>query len=315
MEDLGRFTIVDGGRGDTLLQFLEDQAIYCIDTVIASHADADHFGGISLLLSDDKFRVNRVFLNPDARESDLWLDFVSAMIGAKKRGTEFHLELTLENPGHLVFDSIRLEVLYPPQEFAYRTSEGYNPEGGRLTSNSMSAVVRVCAGDLPKLLLAGDIDQRALDHLINSAIDLEADVLVFPHHGGLPGRSSDPEAFAKSLGSEVGAQLVIFSIGRGSHNTPRPQIVDGVLSSLSGAHIACTQLSRNCADELPSDINAIHKQVSQGWTSNACCAGNIEISLDDELTYSPDRERHIEFIRRFAPNALCRAHGGVTSRV
>ena len=313
VEEPGHVSIVDGGRRNTLLQFLEDQGIYCIDTVIVSHADADHFGGISLLLSDDKFRVSRVFLNPDVRATDLWDDFVSVMRDAKKRGTEFNLELTDENPGHLVFDKIRLEVLFPPQEFAYRTSEGFNPGGGRLTPNSMSAVVRVCSGDLPRLLLAGDIDQPALDHLINSDVDIEADVLVFPHHGGLPGRTADPEAFAKSLGSRVRAQLVIFSIGRGNYNTPRPEIVSGVLAALSDAHIACTQLSTHCADELPPDSNDLHAQVSRGLTRNACCAGTLEISLDDEFTYSPDRERHIEFVRRFAPTALCRAQIGLTS--
>ena len=305
VEGSGHVSIVDGGRGDTLLQFLEDQGIDRVDTVIVSHADADHIGGISLLLSDDRYQVSRVFLNPDARDTELWNDFVSEMNYAKERGTKFSLELTDENPGEIYFEEIRLEVLFPAQDLAIRTSKGATSEGSHLTPNAMSAVVRVWAGDSPRLLLTGDMDQTALSYFIDSDIDLKADVLVFPHHGGLP-RRGDPEAFAETLRSQVKPEVVIFSIGRGSYNTPRPEIVSGVLNAADRPHIACTQLSTRCASELPPNRNAIHAQSSRGWIRNACCAGTLGISLDDEFTFSPDRARHTEFVSRFAATALCR---------
>ena len=312
VEEPGHVSVIDGGNGDTLLRLLEDLGIDYVDTVIVSHADADHFGGISLLLSKEEFRVGQVFLNPDARDTNLWNDFVSVMIDAKKRGTRFNLELTDENPGQVAFGNTRLEVLFPSQEVAIKTSEGSIPGGSQLTPNTMSAVIRVWAGDSPRLLLTGDIDQTALDCLINSDVDLKADVLVFPHHGGRPG-SADPEAFANLLGGEVNPQLVIFSIGRGRYSTPRPEIVLGIRSSTDGAHIACTQLSAHCANELPVSVNSIHSDVSRGRTRNACCAGTLEISLDDEVAYLPNRAEHIEFINRFAPTALCRDRVGISS--
>ncbi len=65
-----------------------------IDTVLLPHADADHFGGISVLLSNKEVRVDHVLLNPNDRETELWRDFVSVMRDAKERGVALKLELS-----------------------------------------------------------------------------------------------------------------------------------------------------------------------------------------------------------------------------
>jgi len=304
VEDLGHVSVIDGGNGDTLCRFLENQGINYVETVMVSHADADHFGGISLMLSNEEFQVGQVFLNPDARDSKLWNDFLSVMIDAKQRGTKFQLELTDTNPQEIAFDKIRLEVLFPPQDLAYRTSSGPNPDGGRLTPNKLSAAVRVWTDEIPRLFLAGDIDRTALNRLTSSGVDMKADVLVFPHHGGRPG-NADPQAFAKDLVNAVNPQLVVFSIGHGRYGMPRPEIINSVLEEKDATHIACTQLSAHCAGELPLDSDHIHAPISRGRTRNACCAGTLIISLDDEFTYFPDKKVHLDFIRRFAPTALC----------
>ena len=296
--------VIDGGSRDTLLRFLADRGIDRVDTIIVSHVDADHFAGISLLLSDRDFQVGQVFLNPDARDTDLWRDFVSVMRDAKARGVEFKLELTDQNPGEVDLGELRLEIISPSQELASRTSSGLTPDGQRLTSNTMSAVVRVWTGDTPRLLLAADIDRVALDHLVDSDVEMNAEVLVFPHHGGLPGRS-DPSAFAELLGSRVRAELVVFSIGRGRYATPRPEIVSTLLRGTENVHIACTQLSMHCAADLPTVGSDIHAAISRGMAQNACCAGTLEISLEGEFTYTPARRKHLEFIVENAPSPLC----------
>lgn len=305
VEEFNGILIIDGGQGDTLLRFLTERGICQIDTIIVTHADADHFGGISLLLSNDEFQVGQVFVNPDRRKTKLWDDFVSVMTEAKQRGTNFYLELTSVNPGQLSRDGIRIEVLAPSQEFAIRTADGLAPGGSQLNANAMSAVVRVWAGESPRLLIAGDIDQTGLDNLLENNPEITADVLLFPHHGGLPGRS-DPEKFAESLAGAVSACLVVFSIGRGRHGTPRPEIVAAVLRSTPGTHIACTQLSKHCAAELPEIGSNLHNVFSKGAETAACCTGTIEVSLESDNYYLPDRAAHLEFIDKNAPTALCR---------
>ena len=305
VEEPNGVLVIDGGQGDTLARFLIDRGICRVDTVIVSHADADHFGGISLLLSTAEFQVGQVFVNPDIRETRLWADFVSVMRAAKQRGTKFNLELTNVNPGHLSLDGVGLEILAPSQDLAIKTADGLAPYGEQLNPNAMSAVVRVWAGDMPRLLIAGDIDQVGLDNLLENNTDLTADVLLFPHHGGLPGRSS-PSEFTESLVAAVSAQLVVFSIGRGRYGTPRPEIVAAVLRNNPDAHIACTQLSEHCAAELPNRASDIHHVSSRGAATAACCAGTIEISLEPDKSYTPARGAHLEFIRQNAPTALCR---------
>ena len=306
VEDPPHVSVIDGGRGDTLLRFLAEQGITRIDTVLVTHADADHFGGISLLLSNTDVQVGRVLLNPDARETELWRDFVSVMIDAKGRGVVFELELTDASTADLGSGDVRLEVLAPSQELAIRTAHGRTTDDRQLTPNAMSAVIRVWSKSVPRILVAGDIDQVGLDSLISNNPDLRADVLAFPHHGGRPARA-DPDAFAETLTKAVAAKLVVFSVGRGRYGTPRPEIVAAVLRASSDVHIACTQLSEHCAADLPTNARRLHSAFSRGTATNACCAGSIEVLLEPrESDYLPSRSAHLEFIDTNAPTALCR---------
>jgi competence protein ComEC len=69
------------------------------------------------------------------------------------------------------FGSTRIDVLWP-------ISGMDDP-----TSNDTSLVLRLtCAGR--RILLTGDIGQQAMTDLLASGIDLKADVLLLPHHGG-----------------------------------------------------------------------------------------------------------------------------------
>ena len=301
-------SVIDGGGDDTLVRFLSDKGITYVENVIVSHADADHFGGISLLLSDASFQVDKVYLNPDRRDTALWNDFASVMTDAKKRGTKFSLELNNTNPGHLENRGIRLEVLAPPQDLMYKTVEGRDSAGRRLGANTMSAVVRIWAHDAPRILLTADIDNQGLGYLLNEVPDVRADVLVYPHHGGAA-KTSNLSAFARSLLEAVPAQLVVFSIKRGGpYNNPRPEHISTVRESLPNAHIVCTQLSRRCAEDPPTAHSWLHHRIGQGLASYSCCAGTIEVSLTD-FSYNPDRPSHQQFISRYASTPMCQTSG------
>ncbi len=305
LEDGDRTAVIDGGRGDTLVRFLDERGITRIDTVIVSHVDADHFGGVSLLLSDTMFEVGSVFVNPDSRNSDLWRDFLTVMCDAQRRGTKFNLELTCINPGKISLGSALLEVLAPSQQLAYRTPQARRGDGRQVSPNAMSGVIRVSAGESMRVLLAGDIDQVGLDSLLADCSDLAADVLVFPHHGGRPG--SDPACmFARTLTREVNPSLVVFSISRGHTQFPRPEIVASVLDSVDGVHVACTQLSQLCAAHVPVERSNLHSGIAKGASENSCCARTISISLERASALSPSLSAHNEFIDKHAPSALCR---------
>ena len=305
IEHAGNVSIVDGGRTGTLTQFLSQRGIGKVDTIIVSHADADHFSGILRLLNNSEVEVGKLYVNPDNRRSALWRDFQSEMASFRNRGVGIFIELTQVNPGAWQQGRTRFEVIAPLQEDAAGTVAGLNAVGDPLDSNRMSAVVRVWVDDSPKLLLPGDVDQVGLDRLLENGDDLSAEVLVFPHHGGLPG-DADPGAFAERLIASVNPRLVVFSIGRGQNNTPRPEITAAVRNSAPKARIVCTQLSAHCAEYLPQDPAILHDVMAQGRRKSACCAGTMEISLEGALSYLPDAVVHDDFIGQNAPNALCR---------
>ena len=195
--------------------------------------------------------------------------------GCQAAGTHFNLELNNANPGNLEEGSVRLEVLAPFQELLYKTVAGKDSAGKQLTANTMSAVIRVWAGGSPRILLPADIDHQGLEYLLDKGTDLQADVLVYPHHGG-SARTADEREFARRLIEAVpAAQLVVFSISRGGpYRNPNPEHVKTVRQLLPKSHIACTQLSIHCSDELPSANSPLHLGIGKGIATYSCCGGN-----------------------------------------
>ena len=171
----------------------------------------------------------------------------------------------------------------------------------------MSAVVRVVVDGRPEVLLPGDLDATGLDSLLAYYPDPQARALVFPHHGGRPG-GIDPATFTARLCEAVRAELVIFSIGRGRHGTPHPDVIAGVLQATPGAHIACTQLSERCAASLPLHSPPhLSPSPASGRLANACCAGSLQLTLGaPALALAPSRSEHRAFIDSSAPTALCK---------
>ena len=186
--DTGGVSVFDAPTGDILLKTLEQRGIKEISLVIVSHADADHLGGIlSLLLTCD---VREIYINPDtSKHTELWQDFRTVL---KVRADEGHpievkVGLTTSDTGQLRRGGINIEVLAPTPPLALGGVGGRDLQGRRLSSNSLSAVLRLSGEGVPSTLLPGDLDAVGLENLLDSGIDAQAKVLVFPHHGGHSG--------------------------------------------------------------------------------------------------------------------------------
>ena len=300
--------MIDAGLGPALLEFLTQCRITTVDTVLISHADQDHIGGLLGLLGHRDIEVKRILLNPDAaKRTKIWQALRFAVEERRKnRELQVETQLTLSSSISLSCDEVQIEVLAPAPEITMSGAGGIDLAGRLLTSNSMSAVVKFSVNDSAEVLLFGDLDEVGLDNLLRDHPEPKARVLVFPHHGGHSGGNNDFQ-FAKMLCDAVQPSLVVFSIGRGKYATPRPAIVQGVRASVPTAHIACTQLSANCAASLPT-ISPSHLAdwYAQGRVANKCCAGTVNIALGDQsLTYQPDLQRHRKFVTDWASDALC----------
>jgi beta-lactamase superfamily II metal-dependent hydrolase len=301
--------VVDAPLGATLLEFLLESEIREIDALLISHADADHIGGVTSLLLEPTLRIRRIYLNTEAlRSTARWRIFRTALAAAWSRGEiEIHSELTTTTSQELVWDDFSLDVLSPSPVAALSGAGGEDETGRPLTANAMSAVVRV-SGSRGSALLAADADASVLESLVQA--NPKADVLVFPHHGGLPG-PGDPYDFAKRLTEAVHPEVVVFSIGRGQHNTPQPEVISGVRDGAPTAHIACTELSARCSAATGTMTAHLAALPARGRAGNLCCAGSLQFLLGDAPVLSSTWiAGHRAFIDAAAPSALCRSAAG-----
>ena len=290
VHDGRRSSIIDAGCGGVLFHHLEGCQLYEIENLLISHGDRDHLAGAAALLTSHQFAVRRVYVNPDApRDTVVWRHFLKAVKVARSRGTKIFTSLTSTSPGSIDGERFSLEVVAPLPE---RVLRGQGRDG--LSANSLSAVVRVVADGVGLVLLAADMDQRTLELIQEEKASVNARVLVFPHHGGRPGRA-DPETFARELCASVVPERVVFSIARHHKDrNPLPEVIQGVRAAVPKAHISCTQLSKNCRGETYNDLG-----------DPLQCNGTLEIGFPGAVIRPSERE-HAVFISKNAPTALCR---------
>jgi beta-lactamase superfamily II metal-dependent hydrolase len=293
-------------RPRELMQMLREQNLD-VDTVLISHADEDHVAGVPDLLCDVAFRPRRVYVNPDGiKRTRAWQAMRLAMRDLEKRAPDFEQRLALNRTTtkELALPSLELDVLAPATHTAAAGVGGRTLSGRTLTSNSMSAVLRVKAPGGRGVLLAGDIDDVGLQEMIDDAIPMDAEVLVFPHHGGSPGKA-EPGRFATKLLMHVNPDAVAISQSRMSRGTPRREIIDAIRARGS-VHVACTQLSKQCAKNLPGvEQPYLSALPARGSATASCCAGSLEFTLDEDGVTSPQLPGHRNWVSNNVSGRMC----------
>jgi competence protein ComEC len=135
---------------------LRARGIRRLDSLIVSHGDRDHAGGMDA--------VRRAFAGVRVLGPEGW---ARPGMGLCRRGQ------------HWRWDGVDFRVLHPPPDFPY-------------LRNDSSCVLRVSAGGRVALL-TGDIGRHVEARLVDIEGDaLRADVVVAPHHGS---RTSSSDAF------------------------------------------------------------------------------------------------------------------------
>jgi beta-lactamase superfamily II metal-dependent hydrolase len=300
--------VIDSPTEGLLLHTLEDMKINRIAAAIISHADKDHIAGIIPLLTSNTVQVERVYVNPDGQKrTKIWHAFRVAVAEAELKGScEVVTSLSTTTPGIIEVGEATITVVSPSAALALTGVGGETPGGQTVTANTLSGVLRVDSrGAGNGVLLAGDMDEISLDYAIAAGAKLSANVLVFPHHGGLPG-SADPTAFAMKLLDAVKPQSVIFSNARGRYDNPRPEIVGPARER--GCAIACTQLSERCHANTVDAADHLEPIRAHGKHAGACCAGSVTLTLGPTAVRVPGAdERHQRFITDKVATPMCRA--------
>jgi competence protein ComEC len=171
-------------------RFLWSLGLTRIDYVIATHADADHIGGLANIARNFKIHeaiVGRVLINHPEFDA-----FANASI---KQQTPLAM---LSAADKIEIEGVTVEVMWPLP----------SPQIATKSSNNDSIVLRLSYGETA-ILLTGDIEKEAEDTLVKSGINLRAEVLKIPHHGS---KTSSTERFIDA----VQPSFAIVSVGERS---------------------------------------------------------------------------------------------------
>lgn len=177
-------TVIDtGNKGDgkPMEQFLTDQGIDTIDTLILTHFDKDHVGGATRLVN--RLKIGKIYVPDYKSDAEDYLSFVQKARSINMEITQIPMTETVTwSADDTTF------TLYAPNETDY----GQNEE------NDFSlGLLAVHGGN--KLFFAGDAENPRMKEMIDLGIG-KVNFLKFPYHGNyLSGTEDFLDAFSPDI--------------------------------------------------------------------------------------------------------------------
>lgn len=194
--DVGRYVVAP---------LLWRKRIMTVDTLVLSHAHADHLNG--LLYVAEHFDVKQVYTNGMASEADTYQRFIDTLRDREVPRPRFDEIARRWEAGPAT-----VELLYPEPAFHERDIPP--------SHNDASLVLRVTMDGF-SILIPGDIEADGEEQLVRrSGYRLASTVLVAPHHGS---RTSSTERFLDVVSPEA---AVVSTGYRNTFNLPHPEVLD-----------------------------------------------------------------------------------------
>lgn len=189
----GRFGLVDAGPDGSIIPWLQRLNVESLDWIVATHADADHIGGLAEVLR--QFPCDRVIVGGSISQSQVFRDAEHEVF------LRDILVTTVRRGATIQWGSppLHASVLHPTESFV-------RDDAAR---NDASVVLLFETPSGSRLLLAGDAEGAAERDLIGAGLDLRAAVLKIGHHGS---RSSTSAGFLRA----VRPTIAVISCGRGN---------------------------------------------------------------------------------------------------
>ncbi|SDL88332.1 MBL fold metallo-hydrolase [Sediminibacillus halophilus] len=193
--------LLDAGDWDNhdVVDYLHSQGISQIDIAIGTHPDADHIGQLDKVIN--QFEVGEVWMSGNTSTSDTYQRVMEA-IDSNQAGYEEPRLGDRYDVGDL-----QVEVLYP----ASISGE----------TNQESLAFKMSYGDID-FIFTGDAEKAQEQEMIDSAINLDAEILQLGHHGS---DTSTSQTFLEAVSPE----LAIYSADADNqYGHPHEEVIDRV---------------------------------------------------------------------------------------
>lgn len=179
---------------EALKEFLLENG-YTEFAIYLSHYHADHFGNVRHLLRDDRFKITTVYMCNDDHLTPTDNDYASLLgwfkdmdLAIRDLAKEKNVPVVDLDTGDVFYvGDAKVEILLGP---AYE-SDDHN----RTYLNNNSLMARITGGGI-RYLTCGDYEKTMERQVLQTDIDLSADLFKMCHHGG--DTSGSPE-FLKAV--------------------------------------------------------------------------------------------------------------------
>lgn len=188
----------NNGKGTAVQNYLQKQGIKKLDYVIGTHPDADHIGGLDVIIY--KFDCGKVLL-PDYQKNTKTYDEVEDTLKAKSYRAAHPAAGDIYQLGDAVF------TVTAPADKKFDNANDY------------SIAVRLEYGK-NAFLFVGDAEEDSENEMLKSKQDISADVYKVSHHGSKTGTS---EEFLE----KVDPQYAVISCGEdNSYGHPHAEVLN-----------------------------------------------------------------------------------------
>lgn len=207
----GEHMLIDAGNnpdGDLVVSYLTTESVAALDYVIGTHPHEDHIGGLDDVIN--AFEIDNLYLPNATSTTDTYNDVIDAI-------TSNNLSITEAKVGVTLFDTevdsktLKAVMLSP-------ISESYS------NTNDYSPVIKLTYG-VTSYIFTGDAENDVEDEIMESDVDLAADVLKVGHHGS---STSTSQAFL----DKVSPEFALISVGTGNtYGHPAQETIDRLTTS------------------------------------------------------------------------------------
>lgn len=182
--------LIDGGNnsdGDLVVSYLKSLNTDDIELIVATHPHEDHIGGLDVVINN--FDVEKV-IKPDLSENTKTNKDFELAISEK--------DILVENPEQgtiLEYDDLKFIVLS-------------DKEKNYTETNNFSIVLKMIYGNT-SFMFTGDAEDKVEHDILESGLDLKADVLKVGHHGS-------PSSTTALFLNKIKPDYAVISVGEGN---------------------------------------------------------------------------------------------------